>query len=340
MSINSAGSVSVRGYGATVSSYSPRSFSTSYSSQRRSVRVNFVIPSGYSNSGRTFSKTYTATQPAKARPAFNTSAAGASVSINSAGSVSVRGYGATVSSYSPRSFSNSYSSQRRSVRVSFVVPSGYSNSGRTFSKSYAAIQPAKARPAFNTASFNARVSINSDGRVSASGSNISGYSPSTFSSSYYAQNRSVQVSFRVPSGYSNSGRTFSKTYSATQPAKARPAFNTASFNARVSINSDGRVSASGSNISGYSPSTFSSSYYAQNRSVQVSFRVPSGYSNSGQLFSKSYAATQPAKARPLYTYYRDAMATAMAIPVLLPVLPPNPQAMSPIAAIVTMGIAL
>ncbi len=99
-SINSSGSVRVRGYGATLHSYSPSRFSPSSSSVRRSIYVRFVVPSGYSNSGQTIYKTIYATQPAKPKPAFNTSAAGASVSINSAGSVSVRGYGATVTSYS------------------------------------------------------------------------------------------------------------------------------------------------------------------------------------------------------------------------------------------------
>ena len=102
--VSSNGSISVRVYGATHIGTFPSSFGTVRSRTRRTLTVVLRVPWGYSNSGRYAYKTVTAYQDPPARPVFNPSSFRAYASVSTSGSVSVRGYGASVARYSPSSF--------------------------------------------------------------------------------------------------------------------------------------------------------------------------------------------------------------------------------------------
>ena len=287
-SVSTSGSVSVRGYGASVARYSPSSFGTVSSPTRRSITVYYTVPSGYSNTGRQLSTTVTAYQYPPPKPAFNPSSFRAYASVSTSGSVSVRGYGASVARYSPSSFGTVSSPTRRSITVYYTVPSGYSNTGRQLSTTVTAYQYPPPKPAFNPSSFRAYASVSTSGRVSVRGygASVARYSPSSFGTVSSRTRRSITVYYTVPSGYSNTGRQLSTTVTAYQDP---PTFDSSKLWGYGGVNSQtGKVHAwgYGATFLRFSPSSFPKVSSRTRRSITLHFRVPSGYSNTGNEITK------------------------------------------------------
>jgi len=132
--------------------------------------------------------------------------------------------------------------------------------------------------------------------------------PPAFGTVDRATPRSIRVNFIVPSGYSNTNSILSKTVYATQPAKAKPTYDTSRVRAYGSVSSEGKVTAyaSGLRVAKLSPTNYPTTSTPELRIFRVYFTVPPNYSNSGESFYKTIGATQPAKVIPKTTYYRDA----------------------------------
>ena len=146
---------------------------------------------------------------------------------------------------------------------------------------------------FNPDNFSASVFISTQGNVSVSGALIHTFTPTSFATTYSEISREIDVTFTVPPGFSNSGEQFVRTYTRIQPPVYYTPYNQANFVASVAINTNGAVQVSGANVEAYSPLEFTTVETASPRNVQVQFKIPSGYSDSGQTVIKNYTVTQP-----------------------------------------------
>lgn len=219
------------------------------------------------------------------------------VSVSSLGAVTFTvGNAASVSITSTLSYSLVGIDTSRTISVSIVVPSGFSNAGATISGTKTATQPARN---FTFADWTGGISINQEGVVSSTLGNAAAvtFTPASFSVVSVNTDRVVSVTVTPPSGYFNAGTPLAAVnVTVTQPAKL---FTFADWNGTLSVNCEGVISATTGNAA--TPITFNPTSYpaidiAETRNPTITITVPSGYGNSGTTISGSTkSATQPAK---------------------------------------------
>jgi hypothetical protein len=219
------------------------------------------------------------------------------VSVSSLGAVTFTvGNAASVSITSTLSYSLVGIDTSRTISVSIVVPSGFSNAGATISGTKTATQPARN---FTFADWTGGISINQEGVVSSTLGNAAAvtFTPASFTIVSVDTNRVVSVTVTPPSDYFNAGTPLAAVnVTVTQPAKL---FTFADWNGTLSVNCEGVISATTGNAA--TPITFNPTSYpaidiAETRNPTITITVPSGYGNSGTTISGSTkSATQPAK---------------------------------------------
>jgi hypothetical protein len=219
------------------------------------------------------------------------------VSVSSLGAVTFTvGNAASVSITSTLSYSLVGVDTSRTISVSIVVPSGFSNAGSTLSGTKTATQPARN---FTFADWTGGISINQEGVVSSTLGNAAAvtFTPASFAIVSVNTNRVVSVTVTPPSDYFNAGTPLAAVnVTVTQPAKL---FTFADWNGVLSVNCEGVISATTGNAA--TPITFNPTSYpavdvATPRSPTITITVPSGYGNSGTTISgDTKTATQPAK---------------------------------------------
>lgn len=133
-------------------------------------------------------------------------------------------------------------------------------------------------------------------RLSATGSAVT--SPLAANSGSTAQNVTLYFVITVPAGYANAGGTplvCSKLFS--QPGSSLVAFNCDTTTlTNQSIYTDGTIKTGDSTVGTIETTTpikFDSVTTATQRSIDFNIRVPSGYSNSGNLFPCTKSIAQP-----------------------------------------------
>jgi hypothetical protein len=218
------------------------------------------------------------------------------VSVSSLGAVTFTvGNAASVSITSTLSYSLVGVDTSRTISVSIVVPSGFSNAGSTLSGTKTTTQPARN---FTFADWTGGISINQEGVVSSTLGNAAAvtFTPASFAIVSVNTNRVVSVTVTPPSDYFNAGTPLAAVnVTVTQPAKL---FTFADWNGTLSVNCEGVISATTGN--GATPITFNPTSYAEvdvatSRTPTITVTVPSGYGNSGGTVSGTKTATQPAK---------------------------------------------
>ena len=218
------------------------------------------------------------------------------VSVSSLGDVTYTlGNAASVSITSTLSYALVGTNTSRTISVSIVVPSGFSNAGSTLSGTKTTTQPARN---FTFADWTGGISINQDGVVSSTLGNASvvAFTPASFAVVQTDTSRVVSVTVTPPSGYFNSGTPLAAVnVTVTQPAKL---FTFADWTGALSVSCDGVISATTGNAT--TPITFSPTSYAEvdvatSRTPTITVTVPSGYGNSAGTVSGTKTATQPAK---------------------------------------------
>jgi len=218
------------------------------------------------------------------------------VSVSSLGAVTFTVGNAASVSVSPTSFDLVGADTPRTISVSIVVPSGFSNAGVTLTGTKIATQPARN---FTFADWTGGISINQEGVVSSTLGNAAAvtFTPASFLVVSVNTDRVVSVTVTPPSGYFNAGTPLAAVnVTVTQPAKL---FTFADWTGVLSVSCDGVISATTGNAA--TPITFSPTSYpaidiAETRNPTITITVPSGYGNSGTTISGSTkSATQPAK---------------------------------------------
>jgi hypothetical protein len=217
------------------------------------------------------------------------------VSVSSLGAVTFTLGNAVSVSVSPTSFDLVGADTPRTISVSIVVPTGFSNAGVTITGTKIATQPARN---FTFADWTGVVSINVEGIVSATLGNASAvtFTPLSFPVVSVNTDRIVAVTVTPPSGYFNTAPLAAVNVTVTQPAKL---FTFADWNGVLSVNCEGVISATTGN--GATPITFNPTSYpavdvATPRNPIITVTVPSGYGNTGSTVSgDTKTATQPAK---------------------------------------------
>ena len=218
------------------------------------------------------------------------------VSVSSLGAVTFTvGNAASVSITSTLSYSLVGTDTSRTISVSIVVPSGFSNAGVTISGTKTAIQPARN---FTFADWTGAISINVEGVVSSTLGNAAAvaFTPASFAVVSVNTDRVVSVTITPPSGYFNAGTPLAAVdVTVTQPAKL---FTFADWNGVLSVSCEGVISATTGNAA--TPITFNPTSYpevdvATPRTPTITITAPSGYGNSGGTVSGTKTATQPAK---------------------------------------------
>lgn len=220
------------------------------------------------------------------------------VSVSSLGIVEFTVGNAVSVSVTPTSYSIVGTNTSRTISVSIVVPTGFSNAGTTITGTKIAIQPARN---FAFADWTGAVSINQEGVVSFTLGNAAAVSvsPTSFPIVSSDTSRTVSVTLTAPSGYFNAGTILAPVnVTVTQPAKL---FTFDMWTGVLSVSCDGVISATTGNAA--TPITFSPTSYPAvdvdtERKPTITITVPSGYGNSGQTITDSTgikSATQPAK---------------------------------------------
>ena len=153
---------------------------------------------------------------------------------------------------------------------------------------------------FTFTDWTGTISISTAGSVTYTLGNVTSMSvsPTSYAIVGTPTSRSVSVSLKAPSGYSNVGSTITGTKTAVQPAN-NYAFT--DWTGGISINQDGVVSYTLGNAEAVSvsPTSYSLVSTDTSRTVSVTLTAPSGYYNVGAFVTGSVTATQPAK---LFTY--------------------------------------
>ena len=216
------------------------------------------------------------------------------VTISSLGSVTYALGNVTSMSVTPTSYSVVGTPTSRSVGVSLIAPTGYTNVGSTITGTKSVVQPANN---YLFSDWTGTVSINEDGVVSYTTGNASAVAvtPTSYSVVSTSTSRTVDVSLTAPSGYYNVGASVTGSVTTTQPPKL---FTFGMWTGTLSVSCDGVISATTGN--GATPITFSPTSYsavdtATTRTPTITVTVPSGYGNSNSAVSGSKSATQPAK---------------------------------------------
>jgi hypothetical protein len=217
------------------------------------------------------------------------------VSVSSLGAVTYTlGNAASVSITSTSSYSLVGADTLRTISVSIVVPSGFSNAGSTLSGTKTATQPARN---FAFADWTGTVSVSTAGVISYTLGNAAAvtFTPASFGVVSTPTSRTISVSVTVPSGYFNSGSVVTGNVTVTQQPNN---FAFGDWTGVLSVSCDGVISATTGN--GATPITFSPTSYAEvdvatSRTPTITVTVPSGYGNSGGTVSGTKTATQPAK---------------------------------------------
>ena len=218
------------------------------------------------------------------------------VSVSSLGAVTFTTGNAASVSVTPTSFALVGVDTSRTITVSIVVPSGFSNSGVTITGTKTAIQPARN---FTFADWTGAISINVEGVVSSTLGNAAAvsFTPTSFAVVSTDTSRTVSVTLTAPTGYFNAGTVLAPVnVTVIQPAKL---FTFDMWTGVLSVNCDGVISATTGN--GATPITFNPTSYpavdvATSRNPIITVTVPSGYGNTGNTVSgDTKTATQPAK---------------------------------------------
>jgi hypothetical protein len=220
------------------------------------------------------------------------------VSVSSLGAVTFTVGNAVSVSVTPTSYSIVGTNTSRTISVSIVVPTGFSNAGTTITGTKIAIQPARN---FAFADWTGTVSINQEGVVSFTLGNAAAVSvsPTSFPIVSSDTSRTVSVTLTAPSGYFNAGTVLAPVnVTVTQPAKL---FTYAMWTGVLSVSCDGVISATTGNAA--TPITFSPTSYPEvdvdtERKPTITITVPIGYGNSGQTITDSTgikSAIQPKK---------------------------------------------
>lgn len=220
------------------------------------------------------------------------------ISVSSLGEVTfTTGNAASVSITSTLSYALVGTNTSRTISVSIVVPTGFSNAGVNISGTKTAIQPARN---FTFAMWTGTVSVNTSGTVLFTLGNATAVSvnPISFPVVSSPTSRTIAVTVTPPSGYFNTAPLAAVDVIVTQPPKL---FTFADWNGVLSVNCEGIISATTGNAA--TPITFNPTSYpavdaATPRSPTITITVPSGYGNSGQTLTDTTGiktATQPAK---------------------------------------------
>jgi hypothetical protein len=220
------------------------------------------------------------------------------VSVSSLGAVTFTIGNAVSVSVTPTSYALVGTDTSRTISVSIVVPTGFSNAGATLTGTKTAIQPARN---FTFADWTGGISINQDGVVSSTLGNAAAvsFTPSSFAVVSTDTSRTVSVTLTAPTGYFNAGVVLAAVnVTVTQPAKL---FTYAMWTGVLSVSCDGVISATTGNAA--TPITFSPTSYPEvdvdtERKPSITITVPSGYGNSGQTITDTTgikSAIQPKK---------------------------------------------
>jgi hypothetical protein len=140
--------------------------------------------------------------------------------------------------------------------------------------------------AFSFAMWTGTVSVNLNGNASFTNGNSStvSISPTSFNLVRVTTTQTINVTVRVPSGFSNSGTNITGTKTADQPAKLFAYSDWVSAGGSVSINkNNGVVSFTNGTlgtVSSVSPASFNLVTSPTDRDVEVAVTIPSGYANS------------------------------------------------------------
>ena len=155
--------------------------------------------------------------------------------------------------------------------------------------------------AFRFADWNGSVSVNLNGIVSFTNSTLGtaiSVSPTTFNLVRVNTTQTIEVTVRVPSGYSNSGGTVTGNKTAVQPPKLFAYTDWLSSGGLVSINKNSGVvsftNGTLGTVSSVLPTSFDLVTSPTSRTIIVYVTAPSGYANSGDILEGTFIATQAA----------------------------------------------
>jgi hypothetical protein len=154
--------------------------------------------------------------------------------------------------------------------------------------------------AFRFTDWTGTVSVNLNGIVSFTNGNSStvSVSPTTFDLVRVTTTRTIEVTVRVPSGFSNSGTNITGTKTADQPAKLFAYADWVSSGGSVSINKNSGVvsftNGTLGTVSSVSPTSFDLVTSPTSRNVTVNVTAPSGYGNTGDTLTGTFTVTQAA----------------------------------------------
>jgi hypothetical protein len=154
--------------------------------------------------------------------------------------------------------------------------------------------------AFSFADWTGTVSVNLNGNASFTNGNSStvSISPTSFDLVRVTTTRTINVTVRVPSGFSNSGTNVTGTKTADQPAKLFAYADWVSAGGSVSINKNSGVvsftNGTLGTVSSVSPTSFDLVTSPTSRNITVNISPPSGYANSVDTVTGTFTTTQAA----------------------------------------------
>jgi hypothetical protein len=155
--------------------------------------------------------------------------------------------------------------------------------------------------AFRFTDWTGTVSVNLNGNASFTNGNSStvSISPTSFDLVRVTTTRTINVTVRVPSGFSNSGTDITGTRSADQPAKLFAYSDWVNNGGSVSVNKNSGVvsftNGTLGTVSSVVPTSFDLVTSPTSRDITVSVNIPSGYANSVDgTVSGTFTTTQAA----------------------------------------------
>jgi hypothetical protein len=203
----------------------------------------------------------------------------------------------TITATTPASFAAVDTSTERTLTVSILVPSGYSNAEKTIQCTTTATQPATPTLSCGDITLSG-FAVSQNGIITLPSTDIgtiSSTSPASFAIVDVSTVRTLNIDITVPSGYFNTGSTLNCTTTATQPLTPTLACEDITISG-FSVDENGAITLPTldiGTISSSSPASYATVSTDTVRTLNLDIIVPAGYFNAGSTLACTTTATQP-----------------------------------------------
>ena len=203
----------------------------------------------------------------------------------------------TITATTPASFAAVDTSTERTLTVSILVPSDYSNAEKTIECTAISTQPATPTLSCSDITLSG-FAVAQNGTItlpSADIGTISGTSPASFAIVDVSTSRTLNVDITVPSGYFNAGATLNCSTTATQPLTPTLACSDITISG-FAVDENGAITLPTldiGTISSSTPASYATVSTNTVRTLNLDITVPAGYFNTGSTLACTTTATQP-----------------------------------------------